>query len=358
MVILLGAGASAEADIPPSALMISELEKLLREDPEWSPFNGLYNHVKSAIYYSAGLRGHFGNSVPFNIETLVNTLNELDRNEDHPIYPFVASWNSRFLDLAGPNFGQIKLFRGKILGKLKDWMCPDSGSKSAYYEGLIEIQRRLNYPLRVFSLNYDLCVESVERDTFRVEKGFSGYGPQHSWDLQRFVEEQAIQDSPPQVFLYKLHGSINWKREPKSQRLYQVNQVQSVDSKAMELIFGREFKLEAADPYLFYTYEFRRLTAAAKAIVTIGYGFADSHINKIVAQAMRQERGPVLKVFTRCSAEEVEPTRSRVASILERDEDPKSCEVIACTAKELLSREDVGDYVASMIPGDADPFAL
>jgi hypothetical protein len=54
---LLGAGASADAGIPISARMIGEIEQLLKSDPEWRPFVELYHHVKSAIFYSSGLKG-------------------------------------------------------------------------------------------------------------------------------------------------------------------------------------------------------------------------------------------------------------------------------------------------------------
>ena len=100
---------------------------------------GLYNHVKSAIHFSAGLKGRFGDAVPFNIETLVNTLYELERNEEHPLYPFIASWNSRFVALAGADFGEVRKFRQRILAALKKWMCPEDAAKANYYKGLVKL---------------------------------------------------------------------------------------------------------------------------------------------------------------------------------------------------------------------------
>jgi len=91
IIFLLGAGASAEAGIPVSSQMIRKVEELLVSRNDWKGFGSLYNHVKSAIHFSAGLKGHFRDDVPFNIETLVNTLYELERNEEHPLYPFIAA---------------------------------------------------------------------------------------------------------------------------------------------------------------------------------------------------------------------------------------------------------------------------
>jgi hypothetical protein len=185
----------------------------------------LYNHVKSAIHFSAGLKGHFRDDVLFNIETLVNTLYELERNEEHPLYPFIAAWNSRFVALAGPDFGAVRRFRQLILGALKKWMCPENSARSNYYKGLIPLQLEIS------------------------------------------------NNPPPQIVLYKLHGSLNQKRDSETKNLFSVDQIESVDDDKMEVIFGRDFKLEAADPYLFFAYAFRHFTLLTRLIVTIGYGF-------------------------------------------------------------------------------------
>src|ERR1700730_4893949 len=96
-------------------------------------------------------------------------------------------------------------------------------------------------------------------------------------------------NTAPQLVQYKLHGSINWKRNPTTKELFSVEQIESVDADKMEVIFGREFKLEAADPYLFYAYKFRDLTLLATLIVSLGYGFGDGHINKMLTQSLRSD---------------------------------------------------------------------
>ena len=126
--------------------MIREIEGLLKGNPDWREHLNLYHHVKSAIYYSEGLKGTFGDGVLYNIEVLVNSLYELERNEEHPLYPFIASWNSRFVSLAGPGFENVMRFRRLILKELKKWMCPENASKGDYYRGLVRIQNDLNYP--------------------------------------------------------------------------------------------------------------------------------------------------------------------------------------------------------------------
>ena len=104
VLILLGAGASFEAGIPTSPKMIDNLELLLRGEAKrsnenWKKFLDLYYFVKSAIYFADGISGHFDTDVNYNIERLVNTLSELDRKVEHPLYPFIGNWNIKLTEL-------------------------------------------------------------------------------------------------------------------------------------------------------------------------------------------------------------------------------------------------------------------
>jgi hypothetical protein len=353
IIFLLGAGASAEADIPVSGKMIELVEKSLTDEKEMA----LYNHVKSAIHFSAGLKGNFRDAVPFNIETLVNTLYELERNEEHPLYPFIAAWNSRFVALAGADFGKVRDFRRRILAALKKWMCPEDTAKGDYYKGFIKLQRDLNYPLHVFSLNYDRCIERLNTGEFRVETGFADFGPGHAWNWERFNMEES-NNVAPQLVLYKLHGSINWKRDPNTKELYSVEQIENVDPDNMELIFGREFKLEAADPYLFFAYKFRDLSLETKLIVALGYGFGDGHINKMLTQSLRGDSERRLLVIQKCPDDTLAEKKQEVAKMLELSTSQVDQIVVQSgTAKQFLESADLArELIAKMPAGTNNPF--
>jgi hypothetical protein len=354
IIFLLGAGASAEAGIPVSSEMIQLVEQSLEGGAE----QGLYHHVKSAIHFSAGLKGRFGDAVPFNIETLVNTLNELERNEEHPLYPFIAVWSSRFVALAGPDFGEVRRFRQRILKDLKKWMCPEDSAKADYYRRLIALQRDLNYPLHVFSLNYDLCVESLNSSDFRVETGFANYGPSHSWDWERFVDMENSNNIAPELVLYKLHGSINWKRSLETKELFCVQQIESVDADNMEIIFGREFKLETADPYLFFAYKFRDLSLATKVIVALGYGFGDADINKMLTQSLRTDSERCLLVIQRCEEKDCAEKAIEIGTLLDLGADRKDqVKVQPGSAKQFLETPNLAESLVKLIPPSKDvPF--
>jgi hypothetical protein len=351
IIFLLGAGASAEAGIPPSGRMIDKIEELLNEETEWSQFRDLYHHIKSAIHYAAGLKGLFNDRVNYNIETLVNTLYELERNEDHPLYPFIASWNSRLVSLSDKDFSKVSAFRRRILRQLKTWVSPDDISLADYYRGLVALQRRLTFPLRIFSLNYDLCVERLNSSEFRIETGFGGVGARYPWDWERFEDSNAG-PTPPETYLYKLHGSVTWKRDS-AQNLICLEQTESIPPEKMELIFGRDFKLEAADPYLFYTYELRKYSLETKVIVCIGYGFGDAHINKILTQSLQRDIERRLVAIAACKDDgAIAARKSSIAS--ELGVRPEQVVVNKGSAKQFFETPDLDKQLLALIPTPAD----
>ena len=278
IIILVGAGCSKEAGIPTSLGMIKEIEHLIIKDDNWKKYKELYYFLKSSILYADGLRGNYEENL--NIERLVNTLNELEKKEEHPIFPFIGSWNSKVVELCGNNFDIVREFKIKILDKLKTWVTLDDYTKASYYQNFFMFQRKLNFALRIFSLNYDLCLEKNNVNSNIVELGFD---EQRKWQWQRFEKNENL---PVNIYLYKMHGSINWKRDENGFLTFsdEVNQILEPD-----LIFGTNYKLQYIDPYLFYAYEFRKYSLESMLIITIGYSFSDDYINGIIGQAIRSQ---------------------------------------------------------------------
>lgn len=280
ILILIGAGCSKEAGIPTSIDMVKKIEEKISKG-EWKDYKELYHFLKSSIFYADGLQGKYGEEL--NIERLVNTLSELEKKEEHPIYPFIGSWNSKIMELCGHNFEKIKDFKSKILKQLKEWITLDDYSKASYYQKIIAFELSLGYPLRVFSLNYDLCLEKnfkqEQKQEIRLERGFND---SRKWEWQRFEKNENI---PVNIYLYKMHGSIDW--EIKDEILTFSDEISKIQGPS--LIFGTNYKLQYVDPYLFFAYELRKYSLEAKLIITIGYGYGDEHINSIISQAIRKK---------------------------------------------------------------------
>jgi hypothetical protein len=224
----------------------------------------------------------------------------------------------------------------------------ENPKKAEYYSGLKPLQRALQFPLKVFSLNYDLCVEGLGEAGFKVETGFAAVGDSR-WEWKRF-DETSPQAEAPEIYLYKMHGSINWKRD-ESGNLICVSHSGNIRPEQMQVIFGRDFKLEAADPYLFYAFEFRRCSLDARVIVIVGYGFGDEHINKMLIQAIRSDSSKRLLVIGNSADEKVAAKRrGEIAKRL--DVSPDAVTVLTGTAKEFLGRADIVDVVMNAMPAE------
>ena len=347
IILLLGAGASVETNIPDSNNMVHKIEELVSgDDQKWHRFRNLYRYIRSSVFYADGLDGIFGDNVPFNIERLVNVLEELHKKERHALYPFVGSWNPKLLDVAGNEFENVLAFRRAIINILRNqWVVLPQKEKADYYAGLCRFQEEYGYPLRVFSLNYDLCVEETCRHD-NVQRGFSD----REWDWRLFDETS---DDPAPIMLYKLHGSVDWYFAEDGKVSYS-DSPSTIGEGAVALIFGTSYKLQYVDPFLFLAYELRRWTLdSARVIVCIGYGFNDDHINGILRQSLRQDRQRKLLAVVGPNDESIATDKKQqIAKRLGTNE--CQIDIQACGAKEFLDKKLTVTFLAEYFPSDVD----
>ena len=170
-----------------------------------------------------------------------------------------------------------------------NWLELPNRDSVNYYKGLIDFKTDYQYPLRIFSLNYDLCLETVcEQEKVALELGFN---EKRKWDWRKFTDTNP--DETPDIYLYKLHGSTNWHYNS-DDRLTYTDAPSTITDDDAAIIFGTSYKLQYRDPFLFLAYEFRKWVLECKLIVCIGYGFGDDHINKIIQQALNQDSNRLL----------------------------------------------------------------
>ena len=347
IILLLGAGASVEADIPDSNDMVRKIESAVSgESSYWSCFKDLYRYIRSSVFYADGLDGVFGDAVPFNIERLVNVLDELRKKERHTLYPFVGAWNPKLVDVAGAEFEHVHKFRDAIINVLRSqWVTLPKREKAEYYKGLLRFQKEYGYPLRVFSLNYDLCVEET-CGLENVRRGFFD----RKWDWRLFDETT---DDPLPLLLYKLHGSTDWYFTEDGSVTYS-DSTSNITNEEIALIFGTSYKLQYVDPFLFLAYELRRWTLdTARVIVCIGYGFNDDHINGILQQSLRQnrERKLLAVVGPGHTATAIDKEQS-ISKLLKAENDQVKAQV--CGAKEFLDSKLNIASLSRLFPSETD----
>jgi len=299
IVFLLGAGASCDADMPMSAEMISRLEEAIADESNkaFSQHHSLYYYIRSAINYGNEIKKIKKNSQAdsvYNIESLVMSLEELAKKDEHHLYPFIGAWNPTLVELTDRDFKNIKDFRDQIVDKVRDWVDIKRKEKTDYYQGLISFYEDYEHPLRIFSLNYDLCVETACEKLRGVypERGFypRRYDDENlarTWHWQ-LLDESVVENESKTILLYKLHGSVDWKRHEGGKLTFE-DSINNIDSKNAAIIFGTSYKLQYYDPFLYLFQEFRKWSLQAKLIIAIGYGFIDEHVNGIIGQALNND---------------------------------------------------------------------
>lgn len=139
-------------------------------------------------------------------------------------------------------------------------------------------------PVQLFTTNYDLLLEqALEARGLPFFDGFVG-------SQRPFFDLRAIEDEnlPPRwTRLWKLHGSINWQLE-KGGTVIRLQQPPP-DGSGL-LIHPSELKYDQSRrmPYLAMIDRLRHFLRQPSAfLISVGYSFADEHLNEILIQGLR-----------------------------------------------------------------------
>jgi hypothetical protein len=296
IIILIGAGCSADAGIPTSEEMTNRLEEFVKK--ERKEFETLYTYIKSAIIFQEHLLGN--SNAGIDIERIVNVLNEIEHHTENLLYPFIGSWHPRFQEIINSDLKNLRDFKENLSRQAKNWVQLDDYRKANYYRRFFDLQKEYQYSLRIFSLNFDLCFERNTPNGKKLERGFDP--DNRKWDWRRFEPNENYQ---PEIYLYKIHGSIDWIRD--EEHGDSVKEVDTIQDNP-EFVFGTTTKLRSVDPYLFSVFELRKYCLEAKVILAIGYGFRDQYINDIFIQALKQKEDIAILI--------VSPNAKELAKVL------------------------------------------
>jgi SIR2-like domain len=299
IILLLGAGASQEANIPITREMIIKIENLLQTD--WKDYAPLYNYILSQYRLLNN-----NNSSP-NIEDLVGILDELLLllKKEHPLALFHLSWINFIENVGNYTVDTVMKFKQEIVKELKKWVELENTTNAKYYRNIARFQKSYNYPFRIFTLNYDKCIEETcktftetggEEIKCSIERGFGNEeNDYNTWAWERFKQRDTnVEENEPDIYLYKMHGSIDWTRNEQKKIIHKSSN--TIKEGEHLIIFGTKEKVKAYDPFLFFIYEFREYTLSAKVICICGYGFWDNHINEIMQQALETDETKILVV--------------------------------------------------------------
>jgi|GEM_PF-6015696 len=293
-VLLLGAGASADAEIPMAVDMVPEVltgEYLDTEDQGHFRALAQYAHAALAMHMTAN--GEDARSM--DIERLANAMIALGQRERSDLAPFVGSWM--------PSIERVEMDRNlrSVSGSQSpfDWafeqvlwsvarICeirPTDTARVEYLNPLLEVLRR-ERSLCVATLNYDNSVEMI-----CDQSGVPVLTPGPN-------DAPTSLNAPPYVELLHLHGAAAWTLATYSGAAVagrmSIITTQSVEpdgsvyeSHVPGLLFGGHNKLRADGPWLSLLMRFQEVLRGATRIVIVGYSFRDDHINALLHKRAR-----------------------------------------------------------------------
>lgn len=170
-----------------------------------------------------------------------------------------------------------------------------------FYRKLLYRNANLPKP-SIFTTNYDLYSE-IALDSLGIHyvNGFSGgikkyfnptifnYALAEKMDLSQ--GKWSVIDNF--IYLYKIHGSINWIQDEEQTKLFRVREIQetsleNLKKKDVIMIHPTPLKQNASmgSPYSDLFREFqKRLMRNNNILISLGYSFSDEHINNLIYQA-------------------------------------------------------------------------
>lgn len=150
--------------------------------------------------------------------------------------------------------------------------------------------------IRIFTTNYDRTIEEYcdpEQRNYHCIDGFRsirGWGGGRKWDKGKYEPQLAEGEIP--VYLYKLHGSLDWKKHKKHGIVATGEEGISSDSNYIEpmLVYptlspkdGQEVK-----PYKTIREKFKKeLLKSTDVCIVIGFSFRDKHIKSIFSKFLK-----------------------------------------------------------------------
>lgn len=269
VIFLLGAGASIDAGMPSVGDLTKNLENRL---PELRDIQNLQRPFYD-LFVAIAKHDH---EVKQNYERLFEWLVLLRRCQEEPFCNLVnldlcASLKDAVGHLAAVvKFPIVDLLRSRHEA---DTYSPNYFAKLGDFIKLAGDGCRL----KVFTTNYDFCVEeSCRAADITVITGFEP--TRKRWNPAIFK-----QDGGQCINLYKLHGSLNWGADSgldyeRPDRLIEWDTREW--KRTPELILGPGLKLQYDEPYVTLYSEFCQALREAKVCVAMGCGFRDKHIRE------------------------------------------------------------------------------
>lgn len=169
--------------------------------------------------------------------------------------------------------------------------------------------------VQLFTTNYDTLFEQAANEGgFVIIDGFSFTHPREfsgryfDFDIVHREKTRIKQEESfvSKVFqLYKLHGSLNWERNPDNK----IIQRENTDEPLIIYPASEKYESSYEQPYFEMMSRFQQaLRKEETLLIVIGFGFQDKHIQNVIIEAVAQNPGFHLVIVNYNVNERIETT--------------------------------------------------
>ena len=191
--------------------------------------------------------------------------------------------------LSGLSQSQIKIFEETVRKTIAQIVTPDTDQiptelpHHAFGRWLARTERQ--HPVEIFTVNYDVLIEhALEAERIPVFDGFVGsYRPFFYADS---VRRKEAAPGVSWVRLWKMHGSVTWRRE---QYAGHTRVVRGMPDESGEMIFPSFEKYDESrqQPYSAMMDRLGRFLELDDALLIVaGFSFGDEHINNAIFSSL------------------------------------------------------------------------
>lgn len=217
-------------------------------------------------------------------------------------------------NLSGQRTSQVTRFLEKakkiILEKTNFTDSVKSSSDWVSHEKFLRSVARRNAKqqrLKLFTTNYDLAFEQTASNIgFVVIDGFEYSSPSYfnpmwfNYDIVNRSNSNKNQASfiPNVLHLYKMHGSVDWRKV--NGRVRKTNVMSDYGDPVFIYPSSSKYQSSYDSPYLDMMSSFLEVIKNPKtAVICVGFGFNDKHINNAITMALRTNPEFMLMVSTK-----------------------------------------------------------
>lgn len=300
-ITFLGAGASAPFGYPPTGPFV---DKLMERIP---------NSVREGVL----VRSVHGVEGVEDVEQILEILDTIAELHYSPARKFFDNASLTIPGMGGVSYRELEALSLSLRARIRTEIFREyswkqkSGERFDLYRSLFSIYPMPDTPiLEVFTTNYDRVVEEYcAHEEIPLVDGFELDSRRRLWEwdpsimgaLSPVGGEKSDGILGPTLLLYKLHGSLNWRKTIEG-RIEQVRPEEPIGIGGEDaytenvLVYPGGKNQPTSEPFRWLYESFTRRIRNAHACVVVGFSFRDEYLNTVFSEFLEKDNSSLIVI--------------------------------------------------------------